>query len=177
MIAGPRDPRGGVSVWTVKTSGWLAAALVLLTSGCGAGDQDEPTAADTSEASSPSAPADFTATGEIYVDELTSIRLKRNPDRCVATGDLAKFFAEDASSVVITAPDGDEVALGRILIGKPPTYMDKGEEFYAIGECNFPFTAVDIPAQDGVFTASIPELDIETRFTQDEAIALRLEFD
>ena len=148
--------------------------LLFALAGCSADDDDGDV-----QDPAPDEPETFTVTGTVHVDVVGGVDIKRNPDHCVANGSLTRrLLAQGAESVVITDPDGTEVALGEIQMGTAPIVTDKdGEQFYAIGVCNFPFTARDVPGSTGVFTASIPELDIEARFTEDDSGSVKLRLD
>ncbi len=155
----------------MKRTGVLIA-LAFALAGCGGDD-----GTGGSQETAPQTPETFT--GTVHIDVVGGVDIERNPDHCVANGSLTRrLLAQGAESVVITDPDGTEVALGKIEMGGAPIVTDKkGEQFYAIGVCNFPFTARDVPSTAGVFTASIPELETEARFTQDDSDAVKLRFD
>lgn len=149
------------------------AVGVLLVSACSGSDASP----ETEEASDAPAEESFTVVGEIHVDEVGSVELKRDPDRCVGRGDLAELLADGAQSVVIAAPDGREVALGTVVAGTAPTVQVDGEERYVPGSCDLPFLAEEVPWGEGVFTASIPGLGVEGRFTVEEADSVQLTYD
>jgi hypothetical protein len=167
----------------MRSLGLLTALLVAsLLSGCGEdasspnGKSGQP---DAGTSSLFGAADEFTVAGKVKVDDLGAVDFKRNPDRCELTGEIGRILNVGLKPVVITDPEGREVALAEITEAVPPTYVDKddGKEYYAPGFCNLTFQAFGVQGQDGVFTASVPGLGIETRFEASDATDLVLKYD
>lgn len=154
----------------------LAAAIVTAAVALGACGDDQGDDPDEAASATNSEAPTMTVSGIIKVDALGAIDIKRNPDRCVATGELGRALEVGSEPVVITAPDGREIAQAEVLRTRAP--IAKGGKYYVPGRCDFFFVASEVPVEDGVYRVEAPEVtDAAVRFEHGSSTDLVLKVD
>lgn len=148
-----------------------AAVLVLSACGTGGGKEKEPAAAKKEEAPT------IGVRGTIRADALGATRYVRARDECEAMGKLADTLAIGKSPVVIKDPSGRQVALGEVVSTTYETVKDGDETYVSPGICVFNFSVGQIPKETGVYSAVVPDLDIEAQFEADDAGAVAIKFE
>lgn len=102
--------------------------------------------------------------GTVRVDSVAAVKYREALADCAVNGRLGNTLGIGESPVVIKDPNGKQVALGTISIGNYETYDSKGQEYISPGICNFAWDAGTVPMVDGIYTAEVPDLDIDEQF-------------
>lgn len=152
----------------------LCAVALLATTACSSEVGGE--ANDQSESSD--APDTMVVSGRLTVDDVFSVTNRPTADSytCRANRDVGTDLSIGAQPFVVTDPDGSEVALGEVEAAE---INDVGGRRYIVpepGVCIFLFGAVVEDPVEGVYTLSVPDLDLETRFTSSDPTGIELEF-